>query len=78
MTIKIEKNVPIPRPCAGRQRADLYPFDQMSPGDSFAMKIENANEMRRTRSRLYSYAVRKGFKIAMREWQGELRVWRVA
>jgi hypothetical protein len=50
MTIKIEKGVPLPqRRLPALQR---YPFDQMAPGDSFAVEVEPGSTIERLRSNI--------------------------
>jgi hypothetical protein len=52
MTFKIEKGVPLP----SRRTKDalLYPFDQMVPGDSFAVTLPEGREIKWLRQRLSS------------------------
>ena len=42
MTIKIDKNVPIPE---GATRASAYPFEDMEVGDSFFMQGKTSDQL---------------------------------
>lgn len=72
MTIKIDKNIPLPT--SGRNAK--YPFADMKPGDSF-LSTDPAKEAA-TRRAASVWADRNNAKMTCRKVDGGLRVWRVA
>jgi len=78
MTI-IEKNIPAPVRASGMPSAKDLPFSEMEVGDSFA--FDCANDLRASCSaRIHGYAsaaLGKG-KITTKQYDGGVRVWRVA
>lgn len=78
MTVKLEKNIPIPAARRGRKAGIKYPLDGMEPGDSFAVK----REKKHTQAYLAGYLrkLRPNWKFVTRidQEKNEVRVWRVA
>lgn len=81
MTFKIEKGVPVP-PRKGAIGESLYPFADMSPGDSFVVQATKERPSAKLRSRLTgaacAWAKRRapGSRFATRvEPDGNVRIW---
>jgi len=69
MTIKIEKNVPVP------SYAGKYPLSQMEIGDSF---VVNSSEAKCLRSTVAQYSKKESKKFLTKTIDGNVRAWRVA
>ena len=83
MEIKVDKNVPLPEPYSRCGRQGKYPWQQMSVGDSFAIRYVDKTTRDRFASAAGYYAKRHGRKHTIRDIPSEngvrvLRVWRVA
>lgn len=70
MTIKIEKNIPLPKK-AGVGRALTYPWDDMEPGDSFFVETDKSCPSAPQSAR------DKGWKFSNRRVENGFRIWRV-
>ena len=68
MTIKIDKEIPIPGP---RYK---YPFSEMDVGDSIAISAADANSMR---SSAKYHSEKTGKKFISRTDGDKVRLWRV-
>lgn len=85
--VVIESNVPM---CArnqrgGREKRMMYPFADMSAGDSFAIeRPEDQNERRRVSGLLWQQAAyfrktyQPNWRFAVRVLETEIRIWRTA
>ena len=69
---KIEKGVPVPIQVPPNKK---FPFDEMSPGDSFGL---SADEHKGTRAAAYAYGKVKGQKFTVRKNGAGYRCWRVS
>ena len=75
MSIKIEKNIPMPTRAASKPRAEKYPeLRQLEVGDSFMVPISAAALSNHTRR----VAKDIGCKFVVRPVPGGTRVWRKA
>lgn len=78
-TITIEKNVPVPARRGGRSLIHLYPFAQMSPGDSFEV-YANGVSVNAIQSRLVVGAAkafgRGNYTTRVNTERTAVRVWR--
>ena len=80
MVVKIEKGVPLP--VNRLVREPLYPFDDMSVGDSFFVPEENTVERFRLHGKLAQHkgrseAKKNGAVFTIRSVTGGVRVWRL-
>lgn len=75
MTIKVDKNVPLPPPAAQRVK---YPLGDLQPGDSFFVPGKRSNHMGPVLARRR----RAGWKLTVRNVTEDgvdgVRVWRLA
>lgn len=74
MTIKIEKNIPIPEARSGKQ---IYPWDALDVGDSFAFRdgVTSGTAHRQAHAAGKKYG--RKFSVRTRP-DGTHRCWRVA
>ena len=68
--MKIDRNVPLPRPVR------KYPFDRMLPGDSIFAPDEDTQDL--TAAAAKNYARYHGWKVTARKEAGGCRIWRVS
>jgi len=76
MTVQIDRDIPIPERRRGGSRPAIYPFGDMSVGDSFSLPGEGA-------SRLGSAAQKwrerhPGWDYRTAKKDGEVRLWRIS
>jgi len=70
---RIQKNIPIPaKKSAGRKQ--VYPFEKMEVGDSFAIPLSKAKS---AAAIMVKYAKRTGMKFTKRLLDKEVRIWRI-
>lgn len=77
MKLSIERGLEIPDIDNGRP--SMYPFEDMSVGDSFFVPVRKGRKIQSLRTTLYTISKRKGVKISMRTIKKPkhgLRVWR--
>ena len=76
MTIKIDKNVPLP---SAKTIKDEYPLNEMEPGDSIYFEAEDKLELYRIRNMLLSRAKRLWGNKSFSSRQEDLgvRLWRL-
>jgi hypothetical protein len=79
MSFQIQKGIAIPPrtiPNAG-PRQSKYPLDDMEPGDSFDIPVENDKQARQKQSQFSSLAKTRKIKLVTRylSAEGVLRVW---
>lgn len=74
---KVEKGIEIPP----QRRTKKWPIHDMKVGDSFFVKIEDNETVRRINSRvsaaLYDKRRKHGMKFTMRTYENGVRVWRI-
>lgn len=73
MTYPIEKNIPMAKTRAQRQRK--YPIREMKVGDSFL--VPEKDVIKNLSQSVRNVAAEHGHKIAVRKVDGGVRVWRV-
>jgi hypothetical protein len=75
--IKIEKNIPIPKPRNGVKAlfTSQYPLVHMQAGDSFLLAT-NGSKPRGHMGALYAIAKRHSIGITARKVRGGVRIWR--
>lgn len=71
----IEQNVPVPKATRSASGTTKYPWELMSPNDSFMVDGGNVKSLRTT---AYVAGKRLGMKFVVRTVEGGARVWRVA
>ena len=71
--IKIEKDIPIPKCKSNRMKKSIYPYEEMSVGDSYWCKTNSGVSV------AHQYASRhnKELKFISRSENDGFRVWRV-
>lgn len=74
MVIKIEKGIPLP-PKGSVLRSRDTEFDKLEVGDSF---FEAGKKSDQIAGAYTAMARRRGWKVAFRQVDGGVRVWRVA
>lgn len=84
---KVEKGIPIPGFYKGKPYEPPFPWLKMKPGDSFFIKANGVpiDKMKRVMHAALSYMKKSkdykdkaaGYKQAIREEKGGIRVWRV-
>lgn len=85
MTIKIDKDIPVP-PRRRVTAVGIEHFDVMDVGDSIGVPLpkEYRNKptvwagTNRLRTAAYQYSKRTGKKFTVRSTPGEIRIWRTA
>lgn len=81
MSIRIESGIPVPPRVGGGGRPGKYPFEHMTPGDSFLVTYQDgqppAHAARRLASATKGASKRTGFKFTTRRLKDGVRVWRV-
>lgn len=74
MKYKLESNIPIPVAA----QSDIFPFDEMRPGDSFFVPNADIAGNRRKLNYATQYSTKvRGHKYAIRAEGDGFRVWRV-
>jgi len=74
--MKIEKGIPISPDKRDNKAMKLYPFDEMSVGDSIFINEENGN-IKSSRGVASRYGKKTGKVFTTRTVDGGLRIWRV-
>lgn len=69
---KIEKHIPVPE--SRRGRPSLYPFAEMTPGESFLV-ADAEDRITQIRNAAKSHARRTGIQFTVRLVDGGVRVW---
>ncbi len=85
-TIKIEKGIPCPEHLRGGFKGSRFPWEQMVPGDSFAVDVPKGKDAEKARQGLHSTACawarrhRPGarFRVRLEENDTRLRIWLVS
>ena len=71
---KIEKGIEVPKNKQGKFSTLYFPFDKMEKGDSFLIPKGGNNK---TKSRVYQWGLRLGYKSKSQIIGEDLRVWLV-
>lgn len=72
----IESGIPIP---AGvKMTRAKYPLDELKPGESFYVKLEDAKKSKNLRSSMAVRAKKLGFTIVTYADETGVRIWRTA
>lgn len=75
MTIKIDKDVPMPMITARKKHS--FPWEDMAPGDSFFVPCSDGADLKRKRFAVMQQAHRRELKVATRVIKGGFRVWKL-
>lgn len=78
--IKIEKGIPLPTPSRGNGPSSKYPWGLMEIGDSFFVAVTEKTKRGKVQSRLgqVGRGGQFGIKVATRQVDNGVRVWRTA
>jgi hypothetical protein len=71
--VRIDRDVPLPR---HQRRSIAFPFDAMSPGDSFHVMAKHAGVSAATRA--WRKRTGKNWRFTVRPEKGGTRCWRVS